>query len=671
MNLRRKPAFASHRTPAVSTAVQASWRNGKFFQGFPNVRGNLWERTRFQAGVLVLASLGYSYTAWLKLGAFWGDPARSLFEFYRAANGEIPYRDFSFAYPPLAIALISPVLRWFGATFQVAQLTYDLLGFGCVFGVWFLARRLMPSRAAFLTTLGFLFCGGGGALAVFHLRTYSPSNLVGFIGIVLSCAGLVDAIRGKFDHRTMLLLGIGGFFSCMGRPDAAAGVVAGLLCLIVSEDRSALLSVRASVRRWLRLAAVMLGPSFLCYSLLVAKLGKPIVEGVTAYGLASFACPLWPTGLGLVGAAVALGAVLAALGLLELAGRLFFSVPLRPSPTLYLLAVAGGVAWLWNWGVVFFEVIRHEGAKHGLLDVAAILVNPWIFMSSVRWASTLLFFAGLAAYRRVQGATNAEDRIFFVLMGVMTALSLRGFFNSVNSDTPEVPATLAALTFPLFPSIAWQTVRVWTSGRWTDSSFEMRHRRRIFLLASLWLCLFGGVRVVGDALRDSIRPYRLIQTAAGPVRLNDGGVSKGVYEFLKKNTTPGEPIADVAYGGGVNFALHRTSPLYTTMFEGFLPSEAQRRRDHDQLRESNVRFVISTIPPPFRYGTRFGCAFPRFVWKTEGCTDPPTVTFPVMDLIEEQYLLAGRFDAIAMYVRRASPAPWAPRASDNGIPFSR
>jgi hypothetical protein len=620
------------------------------------MRGNLWENTRFQAGLLVLASLGYSYAAWLKLGTFWGDPARSLFELYRAANGEIPYRDFSFPYPPLAIALISPVLRWFGATFQVAQVTYDLLGLGCVFGVWFLARRLMPSMAAFLATLGFIFCGGG-ALAVFHLRTYSPSNLVGFIGIVLSCCGLVDTIRGKFDHRTILLLGVGGFFSCMGRPDAAAGVVAGLLCLIVSEGRSAL-SVRASVRRWLRLAAIMLAPSVLCYSLLVAKLGKPVVEGISAYGEATFACPLWPTGFGLMSAAVSLGAVLAALGLLELAGRLFFSVPLRPSPTLYLLAVAGGVAWLWNWGVLYSAVMRYEGAQHGLLDVGASLISFGGFSRPVRWASILLFFSGLVAYRRAQGATNAEDRIFFVLMGVMTALCLRGFFNSVDSDWPSIDAKLQALTFPLFPLIAWQTVRIWTSGRWpTDSYFEMRHGRRIFLLGSLWLCVFGGVRVVGDALRDSIRPYRLIQTAAGSVRLNDGGISNDVYEFLKNNTTPGEPIADVAYGGGVNFALHGTSPLYTTMFVNFLPSEAQRRRDHDQLSESNVRFVISSIPPPFRYGTPFGCAFPRFVWKNEGSTDPSTVTFPVLDLIEERYLPAGRFDEIAIYARRASPAP--------------
>jgi len=181
----------------------------------------------------------------------------------------------------------------------------------------------MACTAAFLATLGFIFCSGGSGLGVFQLHTYSPSNLVGFIGIVLSCAGLVDAIRGKFDHRTLLLLGVGGFFSFMGRPDAAAGVVAGLLCLIVSEDRSAL-SVRASVPRWLRPAAVVLAPSALCYSLLVAKLGKPVVEGITAYGLASVACPLWPTGFGLVSAAVSVGAVLAALGVVEWAGRLFF-----------------------------------------------------------------------------------------------------------------------------------------------------------------------------------------------------------------------------------------------------------------------------------------------------------------------------------------------------------
>ncbi|HYK62451.1 MAG TPA: hypothetical protein VEV85_23635, partial [Bryobacteraceae bacterium] len=175
------------------------------------------------------------------------------------------------------------------------------------------------------------------------------------------------------------------------------------------------------------------------------------------------------------------------------------------------------------------------------------------------------------------GAANPEDRIFFVLMGVMTALSLRGFFNSSQSNAPELPATLQALTFPLCPLIAWQTVRIWTSGRWpTDSYFEMRHRRRVFLLGGLWLCLFGGGRIIGDTLRDHVRPYRLIQTAAGSVRLNDGGVSSGVYEFLKKNTAPGEPIADFAYGGGINFALHRTSPLYSTMFVNFLPSEAHR-----------------------------------------------------------------------------------------------
>jgi len=620
------------------------------------MRRNAWENARFQAGVLLLASLGYSYVAWLKLGAFWGDPARSLFEFYRAASGEIPYRDFSFQYPPLAIALISPVLRWFGATFQVAQVTYDLLGLGCVFGVWFLARRLMPSVAAFLTTLGFIFCGGG--VAVFQLRTYSPTNLVGCIGIVLSCSGLVDTIRGKFDHRTILLLGVGGFFSCMGRPDAAAGVVAGLLCLIVSKDGTAL-SVRASVRYWLRLAAVMLAPSVLGYSMLIAKLGKPVVDGITAYGQARSACPWWPTGFGLVSAAVSLGGVFAALGLLELAGRLFFSVPLRPSPMLYLLAVAGGVAWVW-YSVVFFpELMRSERIQHGLLAVAGFLILPDIFIAPVRWASTLLFFAGLVAYRRAQGATNAaEYRIFFVLTGVMTALSLRGFFNSIHRDVPELPATLQALTYPLFPLVAWQTVKIWTRGRWpTDSCLEMRHRRHIFLLGSLWLCLFGGVRVIGDSVRDSIRPYRLIQTDAGSVRLNDGGVSSGVYEFLKRNTTPGEPIADLNYGGGINFALRRTSPLYSTQFVDFLPSEAQRRRDRDQLRESNVRFVINSIPPSFIYGPAMGCVFPRFVWKVEGSKDPPTVTFPVMDLIEERYRPVGRFGEMAMYARRGIPAP--------------
>ena len=58
-----------------------------------------------QIALLVLVAILFSAANWLKLGSFWMDAPRSLFEMYRFSKGEIPYRDFTFPYPPLAVFL--------------------------------------------------------------------------------------------------------------------------------------------------------------------------------------------------------------------------------------------------------------------------------------------------------------------------------------------------------------------------------------------------------------------------------------------------------------------------------------------------------------------------------------------------------------------------------------
>jgi len=112
------------------------------------------ENTRLHCIVLLAVAGMFAAVNWLAIGSFWGDPTRSLFEIYRASNGEIPYLDFTFPDPPLAISVLGLMLHYGGATFRVAQIAYDAVGLGCVFAVWVLARRFARPVPAFFVTQG-------------------------------------------------------------------------------------------------------------------------------------------------------------------------------------------------------------------------------------------------------------------------------------------------------------------------------------------------------------------------------------------------------------------------------------------------------------------------------------------------------------------------------------
>src|SRR5512143_2021472 len=100
---------------------------------------------------------------WGKLDSLWGDPARWLFEAYRAASGETLYRDFAWQFPPLSLLLMSGAFRLLGSTFDVAQIVLDVLSLIAVLLLWILARRIMPPTLALVTTVaGVIAIATGG-----------------------------------------------------------------------------------------------------------------------------------------------------------------------------------------------------------------------------------------------------------------------------------------------------------------------------------------------------------------------------------------------------------------------------------------------------------------------------------------------------------------------------
>lgn len=617
-----------------------------------------WLNLRRQALVLLVLSASCAAMNWLKLGGFWGDAPRAWFEIYRASIGEVPYRDFTWPYPPFTLALCSSILHLFGATFTVAQVTCDVLSLACVFGVWSLARRLTAPLPALATTIAFTLVGAtnGGNFALFSLNVYTPAILVGAVGLLLASIGLVDYIRSGFTLKTILLLLSGGVVCCVSRPECAAAILLGIACLALIEFRSTSGRLGDKLRRVVSVGALLLGPSVLVYIFLAGWVGfRPLAEGITGYGLASIACPWWPTGFGVLGAAAALCAALAILGILAFGVQISSRKSGSWMQPRYFAVPLAAAAWLAYSAIFFKELSEQQSIRQGALAVGYFLISTNTFLLPIMWLCIAMFAIEGLSFLFKKQARSEEERMLFVLLGLTFALSTRNLFNTVLSHATTTTPMLYPMLFAVLPLVVREAF-----GRWNSVAAQAippRDLQRLYAALSVILCLYGGVRLAGYGVKEARKQYGRLNTDAGMVKLGDGGASAEVYEFMKKNIQPGETFADVGYGGGLNFALHRSSPLYTTQFTAFRPTAQHRERDYTQLNNARTRFVIGQDPPIARYGTEFGCAFPRLVWKAYGCIQCANVSFPVMQLIQVRYRVEAKFGEIAVYTLKGGGAP--------------
>jgi hypothetical protein len=154
---------------------------------------------------------------------------------------------------------------------------------------------------------------------------------------------------------------------------------------------------------------------------------------------------------------------------------------------------------------------------------------------------------------------------------------------------------------------------------------------------------YGMLRIaVGYPTLISNRPYQTLQTAAGPVRLVDYSANREIYDFVVENTSADDTVLDIPYGGGINVAAHRPSPVFTTLFVQTSPPERVLSLDSELIRKHPPKVVIARNEP--RYGAEYGingclCAFPRLVWI------PPTSSvidkkMPILDYIQQNYRVA-------------------------------
>ena len=149
--------------------------------------------------------------------------------------GELPYRDFTWQYPPLSIFVLGGAFRLFGATFATAQVVIDLLSSLLVFCVWQFARRLLSRGPAFAIVLLFAAVGGAQcayAFPLFSLTIYTPAILTGSIGVLLACTALVDLVRmGRLRVGGWIQLALGSLLALLSKPECAIVIAAAAIAI--------------------------------------------------------------------------------------------------------------------------------------------------------------------------------------------------------------------------------------------------------------------------------------------------------------------------------------------------------------------------------------------------------------------------------------------------------
>ena len=177
----------------------------------PHMR-NFLSDPRTSLAVLLLLCLGHILATWGHIGTFWGDAGVWLHEVDRFARGEVPYRDFTWPYPPLAIWLLGGVARVFGAQTYVVWTVTSVI-FVLIFVAFHrYAVALLPPTALLPLVAGsFLLATGYANFQSAPLPTgmYTPAAPLGFL---------------------FLLTALVAFFQVLKKPGRMTAVSVGVLC---------------------------------------------------------------------------------------------------------------------------------------------------------------------------------------------------------------------------------------------------------------------------------------------------------------------------------------------------------------------------------------------------------------------------------------------------------
>lgn len=605
--------------------------------------------SRATAAGLIIFCVVLCALRWGKLETLWGDSARWMFEAYRTGVGEVPYRDFTWQYPPLPILLSGAALSVVGPKFAVLQGLLDIASVSLVLLTWDTARRFVPDLLA-LSAAVVLACGGvanAANFALFSLQIYTPAILLGAIGLLLVIREMADYLAAGSMTRTRLgWTVLGSTIGLLSKPEFIVGVLG---CLVGTAllDRS--IWFRSGTRAgwaWYHGRVFLLSttPAIAAYAALVALCGAHnVFSAIGGYGTGALTCPWWPTGLGVFGAVVAIGyGVIAAAVCSLLQFRYSWARYGKMNFLLWGGALLSGAAAVVYLPYCFAELPIFSGGATPFRIVSFFLSTGTVLLP-VMWIGILLWVVLIASYVWMPKQRHKENSLLILLLTPAFLISLRGLFGGTMSQLTQVSMAAYPLWFILCPYLMLWSLRKFGSTRHPTVAI------------SATLLAYAALRLVGAFVTESTAVYTRLDTDAGTIKLRDTQIAPKVYAYVMTHTDQGEPVLDVADGGGVNFGGHRASPIFSTQFTAFAPDANHLNTDLVRMEKNPPRLVIANEGATFQatYGLcmNTGCSFPALVWRSSRLACDPSRAFPVLDFIRSHYKQVARFGEKVIYLR--------------------
>jgi len=604
-------------------------------------------------GIIVLVlCCAFAYLRWLKLDTLvWGDPPRWLLESQRVAAGQLPYRDFSWIYPPFSVLLLGWTMRLFGVSFAVVQACIGVISFAVVFLAYAVIRRLLP-RFLHLPVMFCLVAVCATSLmffSLFSIFTYVPALQTGAAGFLLLLVGLLSYVRsGKLNPKSWLAIAFGAFIAAYSKPEPLIATYSTIAILAI-VDRYYWFAGKERkdwFRHYAKLALACIAPALVAYLWMGAVAGfSNMKAGITGYGVAATACPWWPTGLGLFGAAASIGEAVFIAAALSLTRRGRFVA--RFGSRYYYGLAAGFVGLL-----VYFAYVLY-GNWELLTGTRPILEKIWYSAPStvlsnavllpVMWSCVVLWLylaVWLLTSRGREPRLTADSVALLIVLTGPVAMSARGWFNWHLGVMSTVPGICYPFFLLLAPYLVWRLYALAGAGSDLDRGLRSRPAGALAAL----LTGYALLRVAGaypSQLSDA--PYPALSTAAGNIRLTDFSANSEIYRFIVENTSPSDTILDIPCGGGINFAARRLSPIFSTQMIQLLMPDRFLKEDLERIRQHPPKVVIAQNGPS--YGALYGlqgctCAFPRVVWVPATSSVVPNKVFPAIAYIQQNYRVA-------------------------------
>jgi len=502
----------------------------------------------------------------------------------RIADGEVPYRDFTYYYGPLAPYLMGLVSLVGGSGFWPAVGLGFVVALAIVGLTYVLARALVAPLGAFL------------AAALTAAVAFIPSNY-SFVLPHTNAATL----------GTLFLLGL---LLCVwryavgesSRWGVGAGVCLGLLTLTKPEPALAgLLAVGA----WLvlrgraglpvrRVAALVAVPAAVVAALVYGSLLAVVSPGVLLFE------NLWPRDELAAGGSTLLRARMP-LTLESIVDLLQYTLPYAVGVALLLLLGRGLDLPRWR------RPLLVSGGLAAVVFLAACLAKPdglrdgiYYLWGWIPIGALVALLVLLVRYQRRNGEWTARAQLELagaVALLVLAATTYNGFV--VNGWRP----TMSVYYVPL---AALLIVRL--------HLVELGRRRTAYLLGALWVAFLVAAST-GLTLKDARAESATVHGPGGALAETpaEGALYSAALDEIAARTRPGEPIFVAPLMTGLYVLSGHDSPLgKISMLPGALPEDGDQLAAIARLESAGVRLIITDRREWVGYGhTSFGDSFDR------------------------------------------------------------